>query len=105
MHIKRNDVVIAVRGSQSGTGKTGKVLEVFPDRGRVLVEGMNLIKRHMRKTQDNPKGGIVEKEASISASNLMLHCPHCKKGVRIQRVVEGGRKIRKCRKCKPAFDS
>ena len=105
MHIRRNDVVVAIKGRDAGTGKTGKVLQVLPEKSRALVEGINVVKRHMRKSQSNPKGGIVEKEAGISLSNLMLYCPHCKKGVRARHVVEADRRSRHCRKCGHAFDA
>lgn len=97
--------MIANSGRNAGTGKTGKVLQVDRTRGRALVEGMNLVKRHMRKTQDTPQGGIVEKEAPIDLSNLMVYCPHDKKGVRTGYAVEGGRKVRKCKVCGHAFDA
>ncbi|MBN2301197.1 MAG: 50S ribosomal protein L24 [Lentisphaerae bacterium] len=101
--IKKNDVVIAIAGVNAG--KTGKVLQVFPSRGRVIVEGLNLIKKNMRKSQDNPNGAVVEKEASMAVSNLMLYCPECKKGVRILRIKEGKKRIRKCKLCVYSFDS
>ena len=66
--IKKGDLVKVVTGDDKG--KTGKVLQVLPDSGRALVEGLNFAKKHMRKTQDNPKGGVLEKEASIHISNL-----------------------------------
>ena len=81
------------------------MLEVQRDRGRALVEGLNLVKRHMRKTQENPKGGIVDKESPIALPNLKLYCPHCKKGVRSVRAVEGDKKIRKCKVCGHNFDA
>lgn len=105
MTIRRNDIVVAISGSQKGAGRTGKVLEVRKESGRALVEGLNLIKRHMRRTQDNPKGGIVEKEAALPLSNLMLYCPQCKKGVKTVRRIEGDKKVRKCKKCGNAFDA
>ena len=105
MKIRRNDVVVVRSGRMRGGGRTGKVLTVIRGKGRAIVEGMNLIKRHMRKTQDNPKGGIVEKEASLALSTLMLYCPQCKKGVRIGWVKDGDRKVRQCRRCKHAFDA
>ena len=104
MKIRRNDIVIAVSGRDAGGEKTGKVLQVLSAKNRALVEGLNLVKKHMRKTQDNPQGGITDKEAPIAISNLMLYCPHCKKGVRIKRVADDGKKIRKCKKCGHAFD-
>ncbi len=66
--IKKGDLVKAVCGDDKG--KTGKVLQVLPGTGRVLVEGLNFVKKHMRKTQDKPQGGVFEKEASIHISNL-----------------------------------
>jgi large subunit ribosomal protein L24 len=66
--IRKGDLVKAVSGDDKG--KTGKVLQVLPGTGRVVVEGLNFVKKHMRKTQDNPKGGVFEKEASIHISNL-----------------------------------
>ena len=66
--IKKGDMVKALSGDDKG--KTGKVLQVLPGTGRVVVEGLNFVKKHMRKTQDNPQGGRVEKEASIHVSNL-----------------------------------
>ncbi len=66
--IKKGDNVQAITGSEKG--KSGKVLQVLPETGRALVEGLNFVKKHMRKTQDNPQGGVFEKEAPIHLSNL-----------------------------------
>jgi large subunit ribosomal protein L24 len=71
-HLKKGDVVTAVTGADAVEGKTGKILQVFPQEGRALVEGFNFVKKHLRKSQDNPKGGIIEKEAPIHLSNLRL---------------------------------
>ena len=103
LRIRKNDTVIAVSGEESGS--KGKVLEVLAVKGRVLVEGLNLVKRTLKKTKENPKGGIVTKESSIAISNLMPFCPTCKKGVRVRCEQEAGRKVRKCRRCGIAFDS
>lgn len=73
MHVKKNDQVVIISGNNKG--KKGKVLKVFPDAGRVIVEGVNIRKRHSRPTQKNPQGGIVQKEASIHASNVMVLDP------------------------------
>ena len=81
MRIKKNDMVRVMSGNDRG--KEGKVLKVFPEKDRVIVEKINLIKRHQRPTQINPQGGIVEKEAPIHASNVMLVCPNTKKPTRI----------------------
>ncbi|MFC1499343.1 50S ribosomal protein L24 [Verrucomicrobiota bacterium] len=101
--IKKNDTVMAVTGISAGI--TGKVLHVFPGPGRAVVEGLRVVKKALRKTQDNPQGGITEKEASIHLSNLVLYCTNCKKGVKISRVKDGEKSIRKCRDCGHAFDN
>ena len=100
--IRKNDTVIAMAGVSRG--KTGKVLHVFPKTGRAIVEGLNVVKKSLRKTQDNPQGGIADKESAIQMSNLMPYCPTCKKGVRVARLKEGDNAVRKCRKCGHAFD-
>jgi large subunit ribosomal protein L24 len=105
MSIRRNDIVVAIRGRNAGRDRTGKVLRVFPKTGRAIVEGMNLVTKHLRKSQANPKGGITQKEAPMALPNLMLYCPHCKRGVRAARVLEGERRVRKCRRCGHAFDT
>ena len=101
--IRKNDMVIAISGADAG--KTGKILQVLPARGRAIVEGIRLVKKAVKKTQDNPQGGIVAKEASIAVSKLMLYCPGDKKGVRIRFEADGRKRIRKCRICGHAFDS
>jgi large subunit ribosomal protein L24 len=100
--IRKNDIVIVTSGAN--VGKTGKVLEILSSKGRAIVEGLNLRKKCMRKTKDNPNGGIIEKEASITLSNLMPHCPQCKKGVRIRREQEAGKTVRKCKFCGHTFE-
>lgn len=72
LHIKRGDLVMAISGEDADGKKTGKVLQVFPKTGRALVEGFHYVKKHLRKSQDNPQGGIVEKESSVHVSNLKL---------------------------------
>ena len=69
-HIKKGDTVVVIAGENKG--KSGKVLQIVPTTGRALVEGVNLVKKHMQKTQDNPQGGIVEREAPIAVSNLKV---------------------------------
>lgn len=100
--IKKDDEVIAIAGTSAG--KTGKVLQVVKAGQRVIVEGLNPVKKTMRKSEDNPKGGIVEKDAAIDVSNLMLYCPSCKKGVRIGRDKDGDKRLRRCRVCRHSFD-
>jgi large subunit ribosomal protein L24 len=103
VRVRKNDVVIVAGGEE--TGKTGKVLFVDRGRGRVLVEGLNLVKKALRKSQDRPQGGIVEKEAPLAVSQVMPYCPQCKRGVRISRVTDGDRRVRKCRRCGHAFEA
>lgn len=81
MKIRKGDVVMVVSGE--GRGKRGKVLKVIPEKSRIIVEGMNFIKRHTRPTQRNPKGGILEKEAPIHVSNVMLIDPKSNLPVRV----------------------
>ncbi|MBD3387227.1 50S ribosomal protein L24 [candidate division KSB1 bacterium] len=73
MHIKKNDQVLVISGEYKG--KKGKVLKVFPEENRIIVEGVNFIKRHTRPSQQNQQGGIIEKEGPINASNVMVLCP------------------------------
>ena len=105
MHVRRNDIVLVCTGRDAVGKKTGKVLQVMPGKMKAVVEGLNYIHKTMRKSQDNPKGGIIKKEAPIAISNLMLFCPHCKKGVRVARVrAENGKLSRKCKQCGHFFD-
>ncbi len=73
MRVRKNDQVIVIAGNYKG--KKGKVLKVFPENQRIIVEGVNFIKRHTRPSQQNPQGGIIEKEAAIHVSNVMVLCP------------------------------
>ena len=81
MNIRKNDMVMVIAGN--ARGKTGKVLKVYPERNRVIVEGVNIIKRHTRPGQKNPQGGIVQKEAPIHASNVMLVDPKTNETTRV----------------------
>lgn len=98
MKVVKNDTVLVISGNYRG--KKGKVLKVFPKNRRVIVEGVNFIKRHTRPTQKNQQGGIVEKEAPIHVSNLMVVCPKCDTPTRLGRkVLENGNRIRICGRC------
>ena len=103
MKIRRNDIVVVLRGRDSG--KQGKVLQVLTGAGRAIVEGVNMATKHLRKSQENQQGGIVKKEAPIVLANLKLFCAQCKKGVRVSRVTEGEERVRKCKSCGQIFDS
>jgi large subunit ribosomal protein L24 len=101
--IRKNDNVIVTTGRDSG--KRGRVLKVLPTKNRVIVEGVNIIKRHTRPNpQRNIKGGIVEREGAVHASNVQLVCPECGKMTRVGHRVDGDRKVRICRKCEGVVD-
>lgn len=100
--IRKNDMVQVIVGKDKG--KTGKVLAVFADRGRALVEKLNMVKRHQRPTQKMRQGGLVEKEASLSLANLMPYCAKCGKGSRVRiQVGSEGEKRRVCHRCGESF--
>ncbi|MCJ7813091.1 50S ribosomal protein L24 [bacterium] len=99
MKVVKNDTVLVISGNYKG--KKGKVLKVFPKSNRVIVEGVNFIKKHTKPTQKNQQGGILEKEASIHTSNLMVVCPKCNTPTRLGRMVlEDGKRVRVCQSCK-----
>ena len=102
--VRKNDNVVIVTGKDRG--KRGRVLKVLPDRNRLVVEGANMVKRHTRPNpQRNIKGGIVEREGSLHASNVQIVCPECGVPTRIGHQLLGdGRKVRVCRKCDEAVD-
>ena len=102
-HIRKNDTVMVITGRERG--KTGKVLRVIPEDGRALIERMNLVKRHTKARGPQAPHGIVEKEAPIHLSNLMLLCDKCNQPVRMgKRVLEDGRHVRVCRRCGDQLD-
>jgi large subunit ribosomal protein L24 len=105
MRIRKNDTVQVIAGRDKG--KQGRVLQVIPDKNRVVVEGVGVIKRHTKPNpQKNVKGGIVEREASIHASNVMLVCPETGKATRVgAKFLEDGRKVRVARKSGAVVDS
>ena len=102
--IRKNDNVVVTTGKDRG--KRGRVLRVVPDKNRLVVEGVNIIKRHTKANpQKNIKGGLVEREAPLHASNVQLVCPECGKPTRLGRKLLGdGRKVRICRKCEGVVD-
>ena len=101
--IKKNDTVMVVTGRDRG--KTGKVMRILPERGRVVIERLNIVKRHSKPRGAQSPGGIVEKEAPIDISNVQLICPTCNapKRVGIQ-IAPDGRKQRVCKKCSTVLD-
>lgn len=101
--IKKNDTVMVITGEEKG--KRGRVLDVDPKKNRLIIERVNIIKRHMRPSRKYTQGGIIEKEAPVHRSNVMLVCPKCDKPTRIaQRVLEDGTKVRSCKKCEEVIE-
>jgi large subunit ribosomal protein L24 len=102
--IRKNDQVLVMSGKDRG--KRGRVLRVLPDKNRLVVEGVNFVKRHTKPNPSkNVKGGVVEREAALHASNVQLVCPECGTATRIgRRLLEDGRKVRICRKCDGVVD-
>ena len=102
--IKKNDNVVVVTGRDRG--KKGRVIRVVPEQNRLIVEGVNLIKRHTRPNPaKNIKGGVVQREASLHASNVQLVCPECGAHTRVgHKLLDDGRKVRICRKCGGVVD-
>ncbi len=102
-HVKKGDLVQVMAGKEKG--KQGKVLGVFFTKNRLTVENLNIVKRHTRPSRQNQEGGIVEKEAAVTASNVMLVCSSCNKPTRTgMRVLEDGKKTRFCKKCNENID-
>mgnify|MGYP000290329432 CR=1 FL=1 len=105
IHVKKGDMVQVISGKDAAAKKKGKILNVDAAKGRVIVEGVNMIKKHTKPTQARPQGGIVEKEAYIASSNVMLYCSKCKAPVRVSKKIQtDGTKIRVCAKCGEEFD-
>ncbi len=103
LHVKKDDMVMVIAGKDNG--KTGKVSKVFPDKGRLTVENLNVVKRHSKPNRVNQEGGIVEKEAPMNASNVLLLCAACSKPTRTgTRQLEDGTKARFCKKCNEIVD-
>lgn len=101
--IKKNDKVVVITGKDRG--KEGRVLSTIPKKNRILVESINMIKRHMKPSKQYQQGGIIEKEGPLHYSNVMLVCPRCQKPTRIgNQILDDGRKIRLCKKCREVID-
>ncbi len=101
--IKKNDSVMIIAGKDKG--KSGKVLRVVPKKDGVVVEKLNMIKRHMKPGAHSRQGGILEKEAPINISNVMLICSKCTDPTRVgYKILDDGRKVRYCKKCNEVID-
>src|SRR6516162_1964906 len=103
MYIRKDDIVEVITGDDAGDAKarkTGRVLRVLPDKGKVVVEGINRVYKHLRPSRQNPQGGRLSKEMPIDVSNVMLVCPKCNRGVRFgHRYSDDGQKQRYCKSC------
>ncbi len=99
--IRKGDRVKVIAGDDRG--KVGKVLRVFPERQRALVEGVNIVTKHQRPTQTVREPGIIKKEAPIHISNLKVICPECGVPTRIGFALVEGRKMRRCKQCNATF--
>ncbi|GAB6138730.1 50S ribosomal protein L24 [Halanaerobaculum tunisiense] len=103
VHVKKGDQVEVIAGKDKG--RQGEILKVIPQESRVIVEGINIIKKHAQPTQDNPQGGIVEKEAPIHSSNVKLVCEHCNQPARTgKQFLDSGEKVRYCKNCDEIVD-
>ena len=107
LHVKTGDTVVVISGKQKGA--TGKVNKAFPAKGRVIVEGVAIVKRHQKPRNQQTPGGIISKEAAIDASNVMLICPSCKKATRaahkLVKVGDKTKSVRVCKKCGAQIDN
>ncbi|AZR74968.1 50S ribosomal protein L24 [Anoxybacter fermentans] len=103
MHVKKGDTVMVIAGKDKG--KKGKILKVYPKKSRVVVEGVNIVHRHTKPSQQFPQGGIIENEAPIHVSNVQLVCPRCNEAARTgKRILDDGKKVRYCKKCGEVVD-
>ncbi len=97
MHVKKGDKVVVIAGSDSG--KIGKILTSMPKQNRVIVEGVRMVTKHKKATNQMQQAGILHHEGAIDASKVMLYCDKCKSGVRTEVKIENGKKVRACKKC------
>jgi large subunit ribosomal protein L24 len=103
LHVKKGDTVVILSGKDKG--KKGKIIEALPKKGKIVVEGVNKVKRHAKPTQKTPQGGILVKEAPLHSSKAMLVCPACDKPTRIKKsALSNGNNARACKKCGEIID-
>ena len=104
MHVRKGDQVVVIAGKEKG--KRGRVMRLLTEKGRVVIERINMVKRHTKPTQRNPRGGILEKEGSVQASNVALWCGKCVAPRRAKSdEQEGQKKRRVCVKCGTVFET
>ncbi len=103
LHVKKNDTVVVISGKDEG--KKGKVIGALPSEGKVLVEGVNMLTRHVKPRSRTQVGGIIKQEGAIAASKVMLYCPKCDRPVRVRhQILPDGTKVRACAKCSEVLD-
>ena len=102
LHVKKGDTVVVLSGKDKG--QKGKIVQAMPKTGKVIVEGVNKVKRHTKPSQKAPQGGILTKEAPLAASKVMVICPACKKPVRTGKKLVDGKNVRVCKKCGEPVD-
>lgn len=103
LNVRKNDKVVVISGKEKG--KQGKILKTFPEKQRVVVEGLHLTKRAVKPTQKSPQGGIITREGSVHVSNVMLVCPSCDAPMRVAaKETDEGKFIRTCRQCAAEID-
>ena len=104
LHVKKGDTVLIISGDDKG--KKGKVLEVSPKEGKVIVEGLNMVTKAQKpQPMAGIQGGLIKVEAPVDASNVMVICPACEKPTRIKHAVVDGKKVRVCKKCGEQLDA
>ena len=103
LHVKRGDLVEVISGKDKG--KQGKVVTAFPETGKVIVEGVAIVKKHQKARMQGQESGIINKEAAIDASNVLRVCSKCSKAARTGvKILEDGSKVRYCKKCQEVFN-
>ena len=102
VHVKSGDTVIVINGKDRG--KTGKVMQVSPAEGKVIVGGINIVSKHVKPRQMGEPGGIIKAESALYAEKVQLICPKCGKPTRIGHVIDGDKKLRVCKKCGAHFE-
>lgn len=102
LKIKKNDKVVILKGKDRS--KTGKIIRVMPDINKVLIEGLNLYKKHSKPRKEGDVGQIIEIPKPVNASNVAIICHHCNKPTRIGYIIEKGKKYRVCKKCNKKLD-
>ena len=103
MHVRKGDQVVVTTGREKG--KRGRVLRLLTAKNRVMIERVNMVKRHTKPTQRSPRGGIIEKEAGLPISNVSLWCGKCAAPRRAKHEIDGDKKRRVCVKCGAAFET